>query len=282
MIEIVCPNCQARYQLPDGAIGPDGRKVSCTSCSHKWRAHPETTSVRERSMDVAAASLAPVANEPPASLNVPPPPAEGGRDEQMAAIRKMLNDLKESAKDVPDRSDSGDDEDDDEPSAPIPSSRRRDDDDVPNRDSLKGRIEDVDKLSKMIKGEPTASGYDAAKLRKRHEKRAKRMQKARDRRRKSGAFFTGFTFVVVVTCTFTGLYVFSGQISAASPKMGPAMTQYANTVDRYRIELKATADEWKEWVTNRVQGIKDKAEKQGFVKPEGAATQAEQPAAQKP
>ncbi len=38
MIEIVCPSCHARYQLPDGSIGPEGRKVSCSSCSHKWRA----------------------------------------------------------------------------------------------------------------------------------------------------------------------------------------------------------------------------------------------------
>ena len=94
--------------------------------------------------------------------------------------------------------------------------------------------------------------------------------------------FTGFTFVVVVTCVFAGLYVFNAQISAASPKMGPALAEYVATVDRYRVDLKQTADEWKEWVTNRVQGIKEKAEKQGLVETGGEAPQPEQPAAQKP
>ncbi|HSF95060.1 MAG TPA: hypothetical protein VLA52_08530 [Thermohalobaculum sp.] len=209
-------------------------------------------------------------SEIPASLTVTPPPAQGGRDEQMAAIRKMLNDLKESAKDVPDRSDSSQKDEEEAPPAPLPSARRRDDDEPPNRDSLKGRIEDVDKLSKMVKGEPTTSGYDAIKLRKKHERRAKRMQKARDRRRKSGAFVTGFTFVAVVAGTFTGLYMFNREIIAASPKMEPSLTQYVNTVDRYRVELRQTADDWIGWVTNRVESIKDQAEKQGLVGNEGA------------
>jgi len=39
--EIVCPSCQSRYQIPKGAIGPDGRKVNCSNCSHVWLAFPE-------------------------------------------------------------------------------------------------------------------------------------------------------------------------------------------------------------------------------------------------
>lgn len=41
MIEIECPSCQARYRLPDGAVGDAGRKVSCSSCGHGWVAYSE-------------------------------------------------------------------------------------------------------------------------------------------------------------------------------------------------------------------------------------------------
>lgn len=38
-----CPNCNARFLVPDAAIGTDGRTVRCGRCKHSWTAHvPET------------------------------------------------------------------------------------------------------------------------------------------------------------------------------------------------------------------------------------------------
>ena len=39
-MELICPSCEARYRVPDGAIGSQGREVSCTNCGHGWRAEP--------------------------------------------------------------------------------------------------------------------------------------------------------------------------------------------------------------------------------------------------
>ena len=293
MIEIVCPNCQARYQLPDGAIGPEGRKVSCSSCAHKWRAHPEEPVPAEASAPAeqpapaappAAAAPPPPPPPPPAAepaaeaededededddVSAPPPnappPATGNRDEQMAAIRKMLSDLKDAA-------DTGSEETTRtaKPAAAAaaaasigPSARRRDDD-APNRDRLEDRIDDVDKLAKMVKGEPTGDGYDATRLRKRHEKRAKRMQRARERKNRSGAFLTGFTLVAVVAGAMVALYVMHPQIIAAQPELEPALTEYVNTVDRYRVEFAATTEEWKAWLSERIGNLQKKADEQG-------------------
>lgn len=39
-MQIVCPNCGARYLAPDDQIGPNGRRVRCARCSHVWRSDP--------------------------------------------------------------------------------------------------------------------------------------------------------------------------------------------------------------------------------------------------
>lgn len=35
-MRIICPNCQARYDIPDAAIPPSGREVQCAVCTRAW------------------------------------------------------------------------------------------------------------------------------------------------------------------------------------------------------------------------------------------------------
>ena len=39
-MELICPSCEARYQVPGGSIGEKGRQVSCMNCGHSWHAYP--------------------------------------------------------------------------------------------------------------------------------------------------------------------------------------------------------------------------------------------------
>jgi predicted Zn finger-like uncharacterized protein len=39
-MELNCPQCAAHFAVPDGAIGPKGRKVKCAKCGHTWRQMP--------------------------------------------------------------------------------------------------------------------------------------------------------------------------------------------------------------------------------------------------
>ncbi len=265
MFEIVCPSCQARYQLPDGSIGAEGRKVSCSSCSHKWRAYAEGAAAAQSAPVAEAASeAAPETVAESASMAAvaapgndsaapdPPPPAAGDREDQMAAIRQMLTDLKDNADVAPEPEPVARPE----PTAPTPTMRKRVEDDE-EVDPLKSRIDGIDKLGRTIKGEAAQSGYDAAKLRRLHERRARKLQRSRERRKKSGAFITGFTLMAMVTATMVGLYVLHPQIIASSPRMEPAMTEYVVTVDRYRVELNEKTAEWKAWLTERIGTLGD-------------------------
>lgn len=41
-MRLICPNCEAQYEVPDGAIPEDGRDVQCSNCAHTWfQAHPD-------------------------------------------------------------------------------------------------------------------------------------------------------------------------------------------------------------------------------------------------
>jgi predicted Zn finger-like uncharacterized protein len=40
-MQLVCPNCSARYLVDPAAIGRNGRTVQCFRCGHKWMAYVE-------------------------------------------------------------------------------------------------------------------------------------------------------------------------------------------------------------------------------------------------
>jgi len=278
VIEIVCPSCQARYELPDNSIGPEGRKVSCSSCQHKWRAFPEGMEPAAGGMPsdaepepvpqpvpqpamIAASGPSGDSDPAPASFSQPPA-ATGSREDQLAAIRRMLSDLKESADSAPTPEPKAA-EVEDEPIPAVAGASRgfyRDSAAEERQDPLKARITQVDHLGKAVKGEAAQTNYDAAQLRKRHEKRAKQLQRARERRRKSGGFLTGFTLVAMVASVVVGLYVLHPQIIAASPELEPAMNQYVTTIDRYRVELGEKTEVWKAWLSEKVESVSAQGE----------------------
>ena len=61
-----CPACNARYVVPDSAVGPSGRRVRCASCKHSWFQEPESA---------GAGSAAPEPEPPPPPPEPEPEPA---------------------------------------------------------------------------------------------------------------------------------------------------------------------------------------------------------------
>ncbi len=65
-MRLVCPNCDAEYEVDDSAVPRAGRDVQCSNCGHAWfQAHPEVEAEQE-----AEEAL----YEPPVAAAAPAPP----------------------------------------------------------------------------------------------------------------------------------------------------------------------------------------------------------------
>jgi predicted Zn finger-like uncharacterized protein len=53
-MRLVCPSCEAEYEVDDAAIPLTGRDVQCSNCGHAWfQTHPEVEAEEEADVDAA-------------------------------------------------------------------------------------------------------------------------------------------------------------------------------------------------------------------------------------
>jgi predicted Zn finger-like uncharacterized protein len=78
-MRLVCPNCDAEYEVDDAAVPKEGRDVQCSNCGHAWfQVHPETEAEQEAETDLYDAppgKIEPAAEQMPhAAAEVAPDP----------------------------------------------------------------------------------------------------------------------------------------------------------------------------------------------------------------
>lgn len=76
-MDITCPNCATLFAVPDGAIGPNGRKLKCSQCGHLWRQMPpsDPADVMSAPAEVPLPPLVEIAPSSPPAAQPPEPPA---------------------------------------------------------------------------------------------------------------------------------------------------------------------------------------------------------------
>ncbi len=62
-MRLVCPNCDATYEVPDAVIPDEGRDVQCSNCGNSWFVDPHAP--EETDADIAAAVEAVTRQVPP-------------------------------------------------------------------------------------------------------------------------------------------------------------------------------------------------------------------------
>ncbi len=253
-MELTCPLCEARYGVPDGAIGRHGRDVSCTNCGHGWRAVPPVELDAAMAMagsrhgraegawpdDDADGTSAGAAEHRAARQSEP------SRNAQLVEIREMIAQVQS------DGGGSASREAPAEPAAPPlrapagehgrlggatppleatprPELRRIDDfeesrtDASPHQDPLRRRMAEL----------------DARAARERSER--ERMRRSRfnrtDEGRGSGAFLTGFLLVLLVGAGLLAAYVMQPRLVERFPQSEPALTAYGERVDDLRTRV---------------------------------------------
>jgi predicted Zn finger-like uncharacterized protein len=99
-MRLVCPNCDAKYEVPDDAIPDTGRDVQCTNCGHSWfqmrgrtAAVPTPVAVTPEPVEAAAppeAAPEPVVETKPAAaetlIEAAPEPAAPEPQEEPPAV----------------------------------------------------------------------------------------------------------------------------------------------------------------------------------------------------
>lgn len=82
-MRLVCPNCEAKYEVPEDAIPETGRDVQCANCGHAW------FQMRPRPSAAETAPVPPPPVPPPAP--VPEAPAADVRATEPSAVAEAIS-----------------------------------------------------------------------------------------------------------------------------------------------------------------------------------------------
>ena len=93
-MRLICPNCEAEYEVDDAAIPDTGRDVQCSNCGHAWfQLPPEIELALEQEDELFGLSGAPDPLLDDDEDDLPPPPAAAASPEAEAPKRSIDENL---------------------------------------------------------------------------------------------------------------------------------------------------------------------------------------------
>lgn len=269
-MRLICPNCDAQYEVPDEVMPTSGRDVQCSNCGQTWFQHHPEHPPHE---DIVAEEPLPEPDElddpeDDADEGTPPPPPpqmqrpaaerkqldpsvadilrQEAEAEQEARRRRQAETL-ESQPDLGLEGAGDSDEDQRARQAKARMSRLRGESDraaeaqaaaaaVGSRRDLLPDIEEIN--SSLRSGNdrraadpaPKADPYDGADTPKRR------------------GFGTGFTVIVLIAAAMILIYAFAPQIAAMVPQVDPYLSSYVAWIDGGRLWLDQTLQSALRWL----------------------------------
>jgi predicted Zn finger-like uncharacterized protein len=236
-MRLICPNCDAQYDIADDVIPEGGRDVQCSNCTHTWfqtdkpKSVKRTTSILTPSVPRSSAtpdeevsvqpkpptrkpldsSIADILRAeasrshvlPPtgaAKPRVTAPPAIQTQEQRAAETRERISQLTKQS---------------DTPVAATAKTATDDQNTVPSMDEINATL-------RARSNADDGSGLTEVEKEQAVQRRG---------------FRRGFALVLVLIGLAIMPYVFAGEIVRQSPQTRDFMTQYVQTVDQLRIRL---------------------------------------------
>ncbi|MGB5865004.1 MAG: zinc-ribbon domain-containing protein [Sulfitobacter sp.] len=265
-MRLICPNCDAQYEVPDDVMPFAGRDVQCSNCGQTWfQDHPDhvpeadesTADIAELDEEVAPPPPPPpVAPTQPERKQLDPAVADILRQEaeaEQAARRETQSGNLESQPDLGmDLEESNTDEDADRRAreARERMARLRGSDDTQQAEATGGvhvgaadataaaalgsrrdLLPDIEEINSTLRSGTARSGAGAADLEPEFE--------APTHSRKRRGFRTGFLTVLLIFIVLASIYILAPQLSAAVPALEAPLQAYVEIVDQGRVWLDA-------------------------------------------
>ncbi|WP_227268953.1 zinc-ribbon domain-containing protein [Roseobacter weihaiensis] len=274
-MRLICPNCDAQYEVPDGVMPRDGRDVQCSNCGQTWfQKHPDAASEREEDAEpLAKAEEESLASEPEGDAKVEPetkaeteagaetppspetpepaPPARRELDPTVAEVLRTEAELEAQARKnettgVESQPDLGLTE------APEPAGKRP----VPNKPKApEGQKDDATSVavaSVMPKGgdllpdieeinSTLRSNNDRAPGADAGQTGQIEVQEKRSSRR-------GFILTIALVVILVMIYIYAPQLAQAVPQAEPMLSGYVSMIDGWRVWLDAQVSSALSWL----------------------------------
>ena len=239
-MRLICPNCDAQYEVPTEVVPTEGRDVQCSNCGQTWfQHHPDHMPPTEEEAALAIPQNEERVEIPtqPQRKEIDPAVADILRQEAKheAKIRKQENTGLESQPDL---------------------GRDNDVEDEAARRAREAR----ERIARM-RGEEIKATASAAALGSRRdllpdiEKINSSLRSANDRQfetdetraapsRKKRGFKRGFLAVVIIAIISAVVYIFASDIAKAVPQVDPYLSNFVALVDQARA-----------WLDGQLQGL---------------------------
>ncbi|MFT5362962.1 zinc-ribbon domain-containing protein [Sulfitobacter sp.] len=265
-MRLICPNCDAQYEVPDDVMPAAGRDVQCSNCGQTWfQHHPDYQPDDDTPGELG--DTAPTPDEetaaPPPAPPAKPAPTRKQLDQSVADILRQEAEAEKLARQSkqaevlesqPDLGlgDASDEPDPDERARLAKERTARLRGDVAPSEpaavssaaiiaSRRDLLPDIEEINSTLR-----TGNE----RRSADPDLEDTTLDTGARRQSG-FKRGFAMVIVLAAILLLIYIFAAQISAAVPQLQSYLSDYVATVNQARVSLDSSVQNFLLWLETK-------------------------------
>lgn len=266
-MRLICPNCDAQYEVPDDVMPEAGRDVQCSNCGQTWFQHHPDHAPEDADEALTPEPEAPHMSDPDEEVVVarPEPQPQVSPEAESPTVRPTRRSLDPQVADIL-REEAQHEAQVRRQPPPEPMESQPDlglDDNIPSDDGAVRRAREArDRMARMRGEEPPSTrrvseeDANAAAIGSRRdllpdiEEINSTLRSTSDRATdvsadvgiplaasRSGGFRWGFVLTVLVAVIFGLIYVYAPELAQAVPQTDPWVSSYVGQVDNARMWL---------------------------------------------